>query len=76
MKKKIFRFAVAFVFIVAIIPGCDLLEDCGTCEYVLYLNGTEVERGAPIPYCGDALIEKQNDPGRQIGDNWAIWECE
>ena len=75
MKKRIIGFAIAFAFIVAIVPGCDLLEDCSSCEYVLYLANVEVERGAPIPYCGDALAEKQSDPGTQVGDNWAIWEC-
>jgi len=75
MKKKIFGFAAAFGLMVAMVPGCDLFEECGTCEYVLYLNGVEVERGAPIPFCGDDYQEKLNDPGRYVGDNWAIWEC-
>ncbi|HDR68725.1 MAG TPA: hypothetical protein ENN61_06695 [Bacteroidaceae bacterium] len=75
MKKRIIRFTALFAFIIAVFQGCDLLEDCGTCEYVLYSNGVEVERGVPMPYCGDDYYNKLNDPGRYAGDNWAIWEC-
>ena len=76
MKKKLLRYAAGFIFLMVLIPGCGLIDDCGSCEYVLYLNGVEVERGTPLPFCGDQYQEKLDDPGRQVGDNWAIWECD
>lgn len=76
MKKRVLRLLAAFLFLMTFIPACDLFENCGTCELVTYLNGSEVSRTAPVPYCGDEYDEKKNDPGTFVGNNWVIWECE
>jgi len=76
MKKRILRFVVTSLFIITLVPACDLFENCGTCELVTYLNKTEVSRTAPVPYCGEEYDNKKNDPGTYVGDNWVIWECE
>ena len=76
LKKKILRIGAIVAFLIAVLPGCELFEDCGTCSLVTYLDGNEVSRTPALPYCGDDYDEKKNDPGTYIGDNWAIWECE
>lgn len=53
-----------------------LIDDCGTCQLVTYVDGVEVSRTLPIPYCGDLYFAKLNDPGISVGDNFVIWECD
>ena len=76
MKKRIFRFAAAFAFVVALVPGCDLLENCGSCSLVTYSGGDEISRSPLLPYCDEDYESKLDDPGTQIENNWAIWECD
>ena len=76
MKKRIFRFAAAFAFVIAIVPGCDLLDNCGNCSLVTYSGGDEISRSPELPYCDEDYEKKLDDPGTYIGNNWAIWECD
>jgi len=69
------RLFTAFCCIVLILlPGCEFLEECGTCEFVTVENGVE-SYGTPLPYCGDALKEKQNSSPETVGGITTYWNC-
>ena len=53
--------AAVFIAAMAALPACDLIEECGTCEYVTeHSDGTDTEYGTPLPFCGDDLKEKED----------------
>jgi hypothetical protein len=74
MKKRNLLITVVFICLVGFLPACELLEECGTCELVTDDNGT-ITRSTPLPFCGDALKEKQNSTPQTIGDVTTYWEC-
>ncbi|MCF8224646.1 MAG: hypothetical protein K9J30_02075 [Bacteroidales bacterium] len=75
MKKRILRSTAAFVFLAAfIMPSCEFLEECGTCELVTD-DGNEITYGTPLIFCGDNLLEKQNSEPVSIGGVTTWWNC-
>ena len=75
MKKRNFPVIALCICLVGFLPACELLEECGTCELVTeYADGT-VERGTPLPFCGDQLAERQNSSPTTIGGVTTYWEC-
>jgi len=62
------------LFALGLLTSCDLIEECGTCEMVTEANGIET-RGAPIPYCGDELKEKEDQGAVTVGGVTTWWEC-
>jgi hypothetical protein len=75
MKRRYLHIAVVAIFIAGLLPSCDLLEECGTCELVTeYADGT-VERGTPLPFCGDALKEKRDSSPVEVAGVTTYWYC-
>jgi hypothetical protein len=74
MKKRNLLITAVFVCLVGFLPACELLEECGTCELVTDDNGT-ITRSTPLPFCGEALKEKQNSTPQTIGNVTTYWEC-
>jgi hypothetical protein len=75
MKKRNLLVAALFVCTVGMLPSCELLEECGTCELVtVNADGSET-LGTPLPFCGDALAEKQNSSPVTVGGVTTYWDC-
>lgn len=75
MKKNITRtFAGLLVMTAMVLPACEFLEDCGTCELVTD-NGTEITYGTPLPQCGDDYYDKLNADPVTIGGVTTYWNC-
>lgn len=75
LKMKNLKRKVVFVlFAVALIPSCELL-DCKDCSYVTTLNGVYESETSSIPYCGDALAEKEAESPVYVGDRATYVKC-
>jgi hypothetical protein len=75
MRKRNLLIAIVVLEIGVLLPACELVEKCGTCELVtVSADGTKTY-GTPLPYCGDALKEKQNAPPVTVGGVTTYWEC-
>ncbi len=76
MKKRILRTGAGLLFAVALMmPSCDILEDCGTCELVTEWDDGTVTRGTPLVYCGDAYYDKVNSSATSIAGGISYWDC-
>lgn len=76
MKGKNRLFALGITLGLALLPACDLVEECGTCEYVTeYSDGRDTKYGTPLPFCGDDLKEKEDAPPVEIGPETSYWNC-
>jgi hypothetical protein len=73
--KKSLRIFFGFLFLLAVIPSCELLEDCKTCKLITNNDG-DISEGTGILYCGDKLEEKENSSPTTIGSVTTYWECE
>ncbi len=61
MKNRNILIAAALVVALGVLPACDVIEECGTCELVTeYSNGTPTEYGTPLPFCGDDLKDNED----------------
>jgi hypothetical protein len=74
--KKSLRLVLVLFFLMAIIPSCELVEDCKTCKLVTFDGSTELSRGTGIIYCGEELKEKESKGTFSVGGNSARYECE
>lgn len=74
--KKSLRLLFAAFFLIAIIPSCELLEDCKTCKEVVYDGSTVISTGTGKIFCGDELEEKESMGTYTVGNYSARWECE
>lgn len=75
MKKSNLLIAALFVFVVGMLPACELLEECGTCALVTVDSDGNETIGTPLPYCGDNLVEKQNSSPVTVGGITTYWDC-
>ncbi len=73
MKKSI-KYLFFFLFLTALIPSCELLQDCKTCKLITLEDGNRTE-GPGILYCGDKLEEKENSTPVTVGNTTTFWEC-
>jgi len=75
MKKRILRSFVGLIILAAFtLPACEFIEECGTCELVTD-DGVDITYGTPLPFCGDALAEKQSSSPTTIGNTVSYWNC-
>ncbi len=75
MKTYLPRIGV-FLLVTALIPSCELLEDCKSCQIVTNDNGT-LSYGTSLTYCGDKLAEIEAEEPVTIGPGkTTYWECE
>jgi len=75
MKKKRLLQAVVLLLLLAMLPACDLLEDCGTCELVTIDAEGNSSSSTPMLFCGDQLQERQNSSPVTVAGVTTYWEC-
>ena len=75
MKKRNLFIAALFIVLMGSLSACELIEECGTCTLVTVDSDGNETRAAPVPFCGDALIEKQNSSPVTVGGTTTYWEC-
>ncbi|MDF1573720.1 MAG: hypothetical protein P1P86_00825 [Bacteroidales bacterium] len=74
-KRNIVIAAVAFTAM-GILPACDIIEECGTCELVTEDAQGNKSYGTPLPFCGDDLTDKKNAPPVTINGVTTYWNCD
>jgi hypothetical protein len=74
MKKKNIITASLVLMLAALLPACDLIEECGTCKLIT-IDASGTTEGTPLPFCGDQLKEKQNSSPVTVGGVTTYWEC-
>ncbi len=75
MEKRNFLIPALFIFSLGMLSACELLEECGTCELVTVDADGNKTFGTPLPFCGDALIEKQESNPVTVGGITTYWDC-
>jgi hypothetical protein len=73
--KKVFYKISLLLFFTALIPSCQLLEDCKSCTLVTNDNGTITYAPSSLTYCGDKLTEIEAEDPQTIGSKTTYWEC-
>ncbi len=77
MKKNRLVVAAVCTFLLGSVSSCDLIEECATCRLVQEdEDGNIISEGTPLPYCGEALEEKQNELPVTSGGITSYWICE
>jgi hypothetical protein len=74
--KKLLRRLSLLLFLTALIPSCDLLEDCKTCHTETWENGTMTSSTTGILTCGDQLSQRESEDPVTVGDKTTYWVCE
>lgn len=75
VKKRNMVVAGLVLSLLVLVPACDLLEECGTCELVTIDADGNTSYGTPMLSCGDALEEKQNSSPETRNGITTYWEC-
>jgi hypothetical protein len=75
MRRRNLLITAVVISLMGLLPACDLLEECGTCELVTIQADGTTTRGTPLPYCGDALAEKKNSSPVIVGGVTTYWDC-
>jgi hypothetical protein len=75
MKRRNILLAAVVALAFAVIPACDLVEECGTCELVTEDGDGNKTYGTPLPFCGDDLKEKEDAPPVTINGITTYWNC-
>ncbi len=63
------------MFTLGLLPACDFIEECGTCELVTEDANGDVTYGTPLPFCGDQLQEKKDQSPVTVGGITTYWNC-
>ena len=75
MKKRNILITAVLVVALGIVPACDVIEECGTCELVTEDAGGNKTFGTPLPFCGDDLKDKEDAPPHTINGITTYWNC-
>lgn len=75
MKKRNLIIGALVVFTLGLLPACDILEECGTCKLITEDGNGGITEGTPLPLCGDALKERQEQLPVTVGNTTTYWEC-
>ena len=77
MKKTRLVAGAVLVLFLGMITSCEIIEECGTCRLIQEdSDGNIISEGTPLPYCGDALEEKRNEPPVTVGGITSYWVCD
>lgn len=77
MKKKFLRsFIILAFFAIITLPGCEYLEDCGTCYKVTEYSDGTTEDGTPLVVCGDLFETYSTSTPTTILGVTTWWVCE
>ncbi len=75
MKRIRLTAAAVVVVSIGLLQGCDIFEECGTCEQVtIDADGNET-RTKSFPYCGEDLQSKKDSSPITGGGITTFWEC-
>lgn len=75
MKKRNIWIAAVVCLAIGVLPACDLVEECGTCELVTEDAVGNKTYGTPLPFCGDDLAEKEDASPVTINEVTTYWNC-
>ena len=75
MKKRNLLISAVLVMAMTVIPACDLVEECGTCELVTEDADGNKTYGTPLPFCGDDLKDKEDASPVTINGITTYWNC-
>jgi len=73
--RKTFLRASLLIFLIALIPSCELLEECKTCTLVTETDGVK-ENVSSGTYCGTKLAAMEAELPETIGNTTTYYECE
>ena len=77
MKKRNILIAAVVIIAMGVLPACDLVEECGECQFVTYYSyATPSAYGPPLPFCGDDLKDKEDALPVTIGVQTTYWDCD
>ena len=75
MIKRVLLTALIFAGFTALTSSCEILDECGTCEFVK-IDADDIEtREDPTLFCGEALKEKKDAPPEIYDGITTYWEC-
>lgn len=72
--RKLLRRAAVLLFLAALIPSCELLEDCKSCTLVSEDSSGVITNGATATYCGTQLAAKETE-NDTIGGKTTYYDC-
>ncbi len=75
MKKRNILIAAVLVMAMGVLPACDVIEECGTCELITEDSGGNKTYGTPLPFCGDDLKDKEDASPVTINGVTTYWNC-
>jgi len=75
MKKRNIWIAAVVSLSMAVLPACDLVEECGTCELVTEDAIGDKTYGTPLPFCGQDLSDRENASPVTINGVTTYWNC-
>jgi len=76
MRTRKTVWAAALLLAMCMLPACDIVEECGTCELVTEDSEGNKTYGTPMLLCGDELKEKDNEPPETLpGGGVSYWNC-
>jgi hypothetical protein len=76
MKTRKIAVTLGVVLTMCILPSCNIIEECGSCEQVTEDKDGNKTYGTTLLLCGDELKEKQNEPLETLPDGGvSYWNC-
>lgn len=76
MRTRKIVVATAVALAMSILPSCNLVEECGSCELVTEDKDGNKTYGTPLLLCGDELKDKENEPLENLPDGGvSYWNC-
>ncbi len=75
MKKRNILIAAVLVMAMGVLPACDVIEECGTCELITEDADGNKAYGTPLPFCGDDLKDKEDASPVTINGVTTYWNC-
>lgn len=75
MKKRNIIRAAFLALCLGIIPACDLLEECGTCEMVTVELDGSLTNSTPTIFCADELADKKDAGTVEVDGKLIYWVC-
>ena len=75
MKKRSVLKVDLFALVLGILPACDLLEECGTCEMVTVELNQRLTYSTPTIFCAEELADKKDAGTVEVDGKFIYWVC-
>jgi len=75
MRKRKILIGAVTLFALGFLNACDLIEECGTCVLITEQADGTITEGTPLPFCGDDLKDKEDQPPVTVGGVTTYWNC-